>query len=77
MPLNVNDITDTFVSGEEPKEVYKKVIEDIGHHFINNAERLSANMIDIHAGMKIEIDIPVSGIVTIDTTNTEYVIKKK
>lgn len=77
MSLNVNAITDTVIRGEEPKEVYKKVFEDIGHHLINNAERLSANTVDAHAGMKIEIDIPIRDMVTITIVNTEFVIKKK
>lgn len=77
MPLKVQDITDTVIYGEEPKAVYKKVFEDIGYHFISNAERLSTNMIDIHAGMKIEIDIPINDIVTITTVNKEYVTKKQ
>lgn len=76
MPLNVVDITDTVVQGEEITEVYKKVFENIGHHFIDNAVKLSTSVIDNHAGMKIEIDIPVSDIVTITVVNTEYVTKK-
>lgn len=77
MPLRAQDIIDTVPTGEEPKEVYKNVFEDIGHHFIRNAERLSKNIVDEHAGMKIEIDIPISDIVTITFANTEYVTKKK
>lgn len=76
MPLKVSDITDTVTYGKEPEDVYKKVFEDIGHHFISNAERLSQNIVDAHAGMKIEIDIPISDIVTITFKNTEYVVTK-
>lgn len=73
MPLSVGDITDTVILGKEPKEVYKNVFEDIGHYFTSNAERLSNNAIDEHAGMKIEIDIPINEIVKITIINQEYV----
>ncbi|ODV55466.1 hypothetical protein [Lysinibacillus fusiformis] len=75
MPLNVQYIADTVVLNRDPKEVYKEVFENIGHYFSENAERLSANTVDAHAGMKIEIDIPISDIVTITTKITEYVTK--
>ncbi|MBD8521800.1 hypothetical protein [Lysinibacillus fusiformis] len=75
MPLNVQDIADTVILNRDPKEVYKEVFENIGHYFSENAERLSANAVDAHAGMKIEIDIPISDIVTITTKITEYVTK--
>lgn len=76
MPLKVRDITDTVLNGEEPQKAYKDIFENIGNYFISNAERLSTNVVDNHAGMKIEIDIPISDIVTINVVNTEYVTKK-
>lgn len=77
MPLSISDFTDTVTTSREPKEVYKKVFEDIGQYFTSNAERLSDNAIDIHAGMKIEIDIPINEIVRITIINQEHITKKQ
>ncbi|MFY0521308.1 hypothetical protein ACOMCU_26310 [Lysinibacillus sp. UGB7] len=75
MPFKVSDITDTVIYNQNPKEVYKNVLNDIGNYFKCNAERLSASIEDNHAGMKIEIDIPINGIVVISTKVEEYVTK--
>ncbi|MFY0520921.1 hypothetical protein ACOMCU_24320 [Lysinibacillus sp. UGB7] len=74
MPLKVQDITTTDTWGQDPRAVYKSVFKDIGNYFKCNAERLSASIEDNHVGMKIEIDIPIDGIVVI-TKVEEYVTK--
>lgn len=75
MPIKVSDITDTVTYGDDFKKTYQKVFEDIGNHFLNNADRMSENIVGIHAGMKIEIDVPINGVVLVTTKIDEYVIK--
>lgn len=72
MPLSVRQIGDTVICNKEPKEHYKKVFLDIGKHFEENAERYAENAVDIHVGMKIEINLPISDIITISITTNEY-----
>lgn len=77
MPIKAEDVICTFEGGQEPKETYKKVFEEIGNHFINNADRFTEQIVDEHRGMKIEIDIPINDIVNISMKFDEYVIIKK
>lgn len=73
MPLN---ITHTGIRGENPKEIYKNVFQDIGNYLKFNADRFSENIPVNHAGMKIEIDIPINGLVVISTKFDEVVTKE-
>lgn len=77
MGIKAINIVDTSTYGKEPKEAYKSVFEEIGQHIINSAERLSSNIVDNHAGLRLEFDIPIDGIVTMKSTNIEYVMKKE
>lgn len=76
MPLKVSEIADTMKYGEEPQEMYKNVFESVGNHILENADRLAKNIVDVHAGMKIEIDIPINGIVNFSVRFDEYVKTK-
>lgn len=78
MPIKVAEITDTMISpGQTPKETYRKVFENIGEHFKENAERMAEIIDKKHAGMTIEINLPINDIVTVTLKNIEYVINKK
>lgn len=78
MPLKVSDIVDTLPDRkQEPKEIYIKVFEEIGNHFKNNAERFAEQIVDVHKGMKIEIDIPISDLVNFSIRFDEYIAKSE
>lgn len=72
MPLSVHQVGDTRIRSENPKEDYTKIFKDIAKHFEEHAERYAENAIDVHAGMKIVIDLPVSELITIEIKTTEY-----
>ena len=71
MPLSVHQVGDTILRGQNPKEHYVKIFKDISKHFEEHAERYAQNAVDIHAGMKIEINLPVSELITISVTTEE------
>ena len=78
MPLKIRDITNTILPfGQTPDYAYTEVFKNIGNYFSENAERLASAVEQKHAGMKIEIDVPVSDIVTVTIKNTEYITNRK
>lgn len=78
MPIRTEQITDTclYGTGRKPQEFYKEVFENIGDYIKDNAERYSENIVDTHAGMKIIVDLPIQGIVELQTVVNEYVLNK-
>lgn len=75
MPLKVSEIVDTVTMGKDPKEFYTDVFENIGSHIKKNASRFAEQIVDVHCGMKIEIDIPINDIVNFSIAFNEYIIK--
>lgn len=72
----VTDVICTWEAGQEPKETYKNVFEEIGNHFKDNAERFAEQIVDVHRGIKIEIDIPLNDLVSISIKYDEFIIRK-
>lgn len=72
MPLSVHQVGDTRIRSNNAKEDYAKIFKDIAKHFETHAERYAENAVDVHAGMKIVIDLPVSDLISIGVTTNEY-----
>ncbi|MGN7402735.1 hypothetical protein ACTHO0_23040 [Cytobacillus praedii] len=77
MSVIATDVVCTWEPGEEPKETYRKVFDAIGNHIKNNSERFAEQIVDVHRGMKIEINIPVKDLVSFTVKFDEYIFKSE